>query len=507
MKRLLIALLMNFSCLGAFPGFYVGGAVGGHLTEGAQAGGVVGTFSDNVYPSDLQNDVFSRDSVGLLYAGYGVGWRSVYLGAEGFIQLGHAQLKNARFGNNLTIVGNAATFISSSEVESSINCFQSGVDFLPGWSLGPATLLYGRMGIGVARAKLEVRSLNVGQSLFGSGELFLNLSSRKTLATLRAGAGIEHRLTSHFSLRSDYIFTDYGKLSVSGVRTGTSSGFAFPMTLNSDTRLHLYDHAVLLGISYHFCCQEAICTDACSALSAFNGFYLGGAVGGSALTASQRGFASGENPSRNQTIQTLNAPSQLYNNQFQGLFFLGYGRLWKSVFLGGDVFVSAASHSAIDYKVQELFYLPSNDTLYATSCDTSVESSTCQYGFDLRPGVLLSPLTLLYARAGISAAEIRANSKAQFNANNGSGITWFLPEEVSARTWTAAFRLGLGVEQRLTARLHLRGDYVFTNYGIASFNSRATGQDSEGDATFLSNTLSTHLQNHAIFVGLTYYFR
>ena len=179
---------------------------------------------------------------------------------------------------------------------------------------------------------------------------------------------------------------------------------------------------------------------------------------------------------------------------------------WKRAFFGGELFASGTTDTSMDFSGQALFNDTNNDTLYSTSYETSVKSSIWQYGLDLRPGFLLMPLTLIYGRVGVSAAEIKAHSNASVSANNGAGITWALADANSKSNWKATFRLGLGIEQLLTSKLHLRGDYIFTNYGVVSFTDTVTGQDSEGDSTRLYSRLSSHVQNNAIFLGLSYYF-
>ena len=305
-KSILLILLMSCSQLKAFHGFYVGGSLGGHLAEGAESGSVIGTFSTDYYPIDLQKNMFDRDSAGLLYAGYGYKWHSLYLAAEGFMQFGSATLQSQQTGNDLTISTTTA-FHPSSAVEARVRSFQGGIDLLPGWIFNPATLLYARIGIGAARANMQTVSSNLGQTIFGSATLTLPLSDSKTFATLHAGVGLEQRLSSRFSLRGDYIFTDYGRLSVQGSTSGTSSGFGFPLTLVSDSRVHLYDHALLLGLTYRLFCKEPLCFDPCYADMSFNGSYLGGVLGGSILTDSQVGSAFQINPSRNNTTQTFTA--------------------------------------------------------------------------------------------------------------------------------------------------------------------------------------------------------
>lgn len=504
MKRLLFTLTLTASQLVAAPGFYTGGAIGGHLAQASASGSVAGTVRSLYYPFDLQKNFFDEGVTGILYAGYGFRWHSFDLAAEGVLQLGYAQFSNERLFNALLLSANRAA-ITTVNVDADINCFQGGIDFLPGWSPNNSTQLYGRIGIGAAKASLHLSSTNLGQ-FFSLGSLELSSSDNRTFATLRAGAGLEQRIGTRLSLRSDYIFTDYGRLSFSDFVSGTTPLGNAPISLRNEGRFHFYDHAILLGLSYRLCLQEPICCDPCFITQAYQGSYLGGVVGGSILSCNQHGQIVSEVPSLNSLFQSITMPLQLYHNQFQGMLFLGYGASRKWAYLGGEIIIAAATHKKLDFVEQAYSDDTTSDTLYSTSFDTALEPSTWQYGFDLRPGVLLMPRTLIYGRVGVSAAEIEASSSARFTGDTGTDITWTSPNLVSVSHWKPAFRLGIGAEQALNSKLHLRADYVFTNYGVIAFNSRATGINSEGNPTFLTNTLTGHLQNNALFLGLTYYF-
>jgi opacity protein-like surface antigen len=511
MKSILLALVISSLPLTAFEGFYVGGGVGGHLTEGEQTGSLAGANSGvpgrapviAFDTTQLQKKMFDHGAAGMLYAGYGRGWGSFHLAAEGFIQLGYAKLPNTQ--KNIELEASTADlelYTIPTNATACLHCCQGGIDLLPGWSPNHLILLYGRIGVGVARTSLSVKGSFFGVAEDDSWELPFSLSHDKTSASWRIGGGWESPLTNRLSLRADYIYTDLGKQSVQGAFATTSVEGA-TVTTNLTDRVHLYDHALLLGLSYRFCNPWTLdCSRWCKAC-AYSGIYIGGAIGGGALEAHQSGDTYGMQIIRSVTQQVAGAPSQLYNNQFQGVVFLGYGWERHRLYLGGELFATADSHTSMDCTGKVQISFPTLDTVYTTSYDTSIQSSTWQYGFDLRPGVLLNPLTLLYGRVGVSAAQIKANSDALFaeNAEN-----WSLPESVSASMWKAIFRVGAGLEYLLTSRLHLRADYVFTNYGIVSFNDEVTGVDIDGDSVTLTNTLSSHLQSNSLVVGLSYYF-
>lgn len=319
---------------------------------------------------------------------------------------------------------------------------------------------------------------------------------------LRVGGGLESRLTQNLSLRADYIYTDYRNLSVNGSSSLVNSGGVTQENTRRSS-IHLYDHIALLALSYRFC-SEPLC-DVCLSTRDYCGFYLGGACGGSALEGTLHGSARGSNINDGLNSTLVEAPSQLFNNQFQGAVYFGYAYPLERLYLGAEAFIAAATDTSMDFNQNSIF----NNTsifFWSTRSRASLATSTCQYGVDLRPGIFLTPLTLLYSRVGVAAAEVKVYPNAEFIGNTPVP-SWALSTSDSAKLWKAAFRFGLGLEQLLTSSLHLRVDYIFTNIGSVSLNDFASGFDGGGNPVTLESTLSTRFQNHALLVGLSYYFQ
>ena len=519
MKNILLAFLVSFFPLTASSpllfesaylqqgsplrvhGFYFGAELGGHLAEGVQAGQAVGNFNTTtVYTVELQKNVFDHAINGMMFAGYGISWLSFYLAAEGIIQLGTAKLSSMQ---RALVSGPATTtFNISLHTKPHVRCCQYGLDLLPGWFLSPGTLLFGRIGVGKTHLFFETETINQGTNL----PFFISqkLSRHKNHTALRAGAGAEQQLSQRLSLRADYIYSDYGKLFLQGSLEGTSSSTGTPIGLSSSARVHLYDHALMLGLCYHFCRDPFTCIPPCSEC-AYHGFYLGATLGGAILEARQQGAALVAEPIDTSTLP-VNAQSQLFNHQFQGMFFLGYGKSWRRLYLGGELIAAASSHTAMNSKAHASIVEP-RVTNVSSAYDTTVKSSTWQYGLDVRPGYLVTSRTLLSGRVGVSAAEIKANSSALGISNAGVAGVLVVPQNTSVHRWKAAYRLGADLEQELSRKVHLRIGYIFTDYGSLSFNKTATAlaTGSFGPGT-LNNTLSSHLRNHAVVLGLSYYF-
>ena len=242
----------------------------------------------------------------------------------------------------------------------------------------------------------------------------------------------------------------------------------------------------------------------------FKGFIWGDLSEGGDLETSQSGTVQGTNALAIAGAAPVSAtvPSQLLNNQFQGMAYLGYGSSWQRKYLGAEVFAQAAAHNKLEGNLAHSF-LATGVGFNTQQIDftSTVKTSSIQFGGDLRPGILVTPLTLLYGRVGVSAAKIHTHVDVLNSTNSSNVETFSVPGSFESEAWKAAFRLGLGLEYLLTLKLHLRADYIHTNYGILSFSKNATSTGSSGSTVFVSSTLSDHVKNNTVLVGLTYYFR
>lgn len=506
MRRILLGIGLSFGSLGAFEGLYFGAGIGGGLSEATQVGEAFGAFiggfvlQDNFYPIDSQPTLLDHGCVGSLYAGYGFSWSSFYLAVEGLMQWSSASLHALQTNEVLFRNGQQVGFSLTSATDLVIHRLQGGVDLLPGWSPNLATLLYGRIGCGFSRIHLDTIDINNDPS---DNELVsIAVSDHQTRANLRVGGGMECRLTRHFSLRADYIYQDYGRLRVEGSNSFVDT--PDELTVDRQSRVHLYDHLALLALSYRFSSCEALWDPCCPTVD-YCGFYLGVGCGGGALEGAFGGRANGLGVGGS-FIEPgpLEALPQDFHNQFQGVAYLGIGTPLERLYLGAEAFITAATDTSLKVKESAFFQNTVSGDVWSTQSSASLSTSTCQYGVDIRPGLFLTPLTLFYARIGVAAAEIKAAPTAQFSGSTTT--TWALSTEDHRATWKAAFRFGFGLEQLLTSYLHLRADYVFTDYGRLSFSDFASGLDSGSNFITLTNTFSTHLQNQALLLSLSYYF-
>ncbi|OGT38256.1 MAG: hypothetical protein A3F12_07350 [Gammaproteobacteria bacterium RIFCSPHIGHO2_12_FULL_38_14] len=128
-----------------------------------------------------------------------------------------------------------------------------------------------------------------------------------------------------------------------------------------------------------------------------------------------------------------------------GNIFAGYGAtLTDTFYLGAEVFADLTSAES--------------DIKAGTDSSKDTLEERYGYGISVIPGVMLSDHTLAYARAGI----VRSNFKVKANNVTSSGT--------ESNTLTGG-QLGLGLQTSLTQNVDLRGEYDFTDYRSASFNT------------------------------------
>lgn len=259
--------------------------------------------------------------------------------------------------------------------------------------------------------------------------------------------------------------------------------------------------------------------------STFNGFYVGGAAGGSFTTAEQTTSSSIiiDFPNASGSHVFTNVPSNsstdMKKNSGIGSLFVGYGYVWQSLYLGGELFVNGSNYNAENSQVISTtqFFSNSNQSYNAISNgNVQTKLSPVQYGVDFRPGILLNSSTLLYGRVGLAVADVTLDS------NTTGGITYSFDNITDNFSFTLptsvtdskiAWRVGSGLEYHLNSCWALRADYAYTYYGNINVGDGQNKNVTAINPSFGSGTLSVanntkvkSLANNAITLGLSYYF-
>lgn len=174
------------------------------------------------------------------------------------------------------------------------------------------------------------------------------------------------------------------------------------------------------------------------------------------------------------------------------------------LFTGLELF---AQHSPYVGKLtnRKLFQSGFNPTLF--SANTTVMSATkirpWQYGAQIRPGILLSPSTLLFGTIGASVAKLSCHYDATFS-NSVTGDSLNL--DLDSRKTRCVLRAGGGLEYVLRFKWHIRADYIYTNYRAIPLNGSRSFNFGPpiGTASIVSDS-KIHFKDHAITIGLNRY--
>lgn len=145
---------------------------------------------------------------------------------------------------------------------------------------------------------------------------------------------------------------------------------------------------------------------------------------------------------------------------------------------------------------------------------------------DVKPGLLITPNTVLYARVGMSFNTINIESKTGYNAvgNQSVNIPFVYSNTTSASTSqqfsqsnernVIGWRAGFGLISMMSSNLGLSADYIYTSYNHGSLNRTSPGNQvacdiMEGcsvnpDGTYTSSS-KTDVSDHEVLVQLVYY--
>lgn len=169
-----------------------------------------------------------------LFLGYGKNMSDAfYLGAEVFIDT-----SNAEASYNVS----DTTFNYSSKIEAELGY---GVALLPGIKLNCTTLGYLRLGYNWVRMEYKQNMTDNNLDTRGSS------SNTDTVHGFSYGIGMETLLNCNWSLRGEYIHTNYSS-SHSGLSVIGSQGLAPPPTTILDSSYDPSDNQYMLSLIFHF---------------------------------------------------------------------------------------------------------------------------------------------------------------------------------------------------------------------------------------------------------------
>ncbi|MCX7117353.1 MAG: outer membrane beta-barrel protein [Legionellales bacterium] len=250
----------------------------------------------------------------------------------------------------------------------------------------------------------------------------------------------------------------------------------------------------------------------------FNGLYFGGSIGLQSVAVDQNinsdvGFRVAdlfisENP--------LSTQSKMNHQSVMGAIFAGYGRSFNKLYLGGELMVTDANYDMANRsstRITQNFL----DVLTIQGTETTssnISMNPVQVGLFFRPGILLTPTSLLYARLGASYAKVNLSSNTEATktllVENIVAINTSISSPMQKSVRLAVFQIGTGIEQAISSAWTARLDYLYSYYG----NIQATAQEAvltsnfENTLTVLTanHSMSSRLNNQVIMLGLSYHF-
>lgn len=200
------------------PNKYIGIQIGGGLSNVK--------FSDSFTIDGLKTSEDMHKTVGSiiggLFGGYGLNFNHFYAGGE--VSLNYNSLSRQT----------GSTIIPDATIKLTQPVFAT-LDFIPGFLTQPnGTLIYGR--IGVAGAFTQVK--------FSDNLDSFSDSSNSFNGGLRVGLGIDHYFCDWFSLRADYAYTVFSKVTTTITPPGSGVSFQYGAnpTLNQLT----------IGFNFHW---------------------------------------------------------------------------------------------------------------------------------------------------------------------------------------------------------------------------------------------------------------
>ncbi len=494
---------------GCFDGFYFGAGAGGAILDGSQTGNGFGSLStgeiSNIYISDLEADFFGDTWMGEIYAGFGCQLCFLYAGVEVFGKYSDQKASLHRQNDNIFPAEDASEGVFNNN-KVRVGPWHYGIDFRPGILLTPQTLFYGRVGITNTQIRYHTDASNAG--ILGEPfDVEVIESEHRQGPFLRLGLGIEQALCSRLGLRIEYIYTKYGSLHTEGANTGTVGSSTLDVV--NANKVHLRTHELQFGLSYYLGCREGCCEE-WSAAPRFCGWYLGGAIGGTFENnhhdVNMLNIAPGpESPELGIHPHIFSADHN--KNAFRGLIYGGYSFQFCCLiplFAGVEIFGQYSPYVNNDIN-RKLFIDGFNNVLFTANTTVMSRSRVkpWQFGIQARPGVLISPSTLLFGTIGVSCARVDCRYEALFE-NPAAAISF--DKSISSHSTRAALRVGGGLEYHLFCDWHLRADYVYTDYRDIDMSGERSFDAGPpiGTLSLISDS-KIHLRDHAITLGITKY--
>jgi opacity protein-like surface antigen len=200
-----------------------------------------------------KQDYLSKNSVAAsAFAGYGYNFNSVFFGVEAF-------LKGAQQRMVLNALNSFETDTAIANIQSfsttKLKALEYGVDFRPGFLLSAQSLLYVRAGVAFNNLTLtsrnDVQGIDIGVA---SGTNVFFQRNTKKLIGLRFGFGLEQQFSECWTVRVDYVNTNYRRVGISDVLVTTNlpAPLVGTATFTNDVQARVINNTVSFGLTYYW---------------------------------------------------------------------------------------------------------------------------------------------------------------------------------------------------------------------------------------------------------------
>lgn len=227
----------------------------------------------------------------------------------------------------------------------------------------------------------------------------------------------------------------------------------------------------------------------------FKGQYLGLGMGG--FFPAHTMEADTSITARLPFLSGVHGTGTVSSNTLFGDVFWGYGLVFNSWYLGPELYFSALRRPEAELTLQALNTFPTE----SLSTYTRTKLNSWEGGLDGRLGWVATPASMLFIRLGVAFNKIALDSNTT-TYTDGSVMPETKLLKYTASKSVVGFRAGAGLEQKLTPRISVRADYIYTYYGTYSTYSA----NSTPPLGPIINTTRIQLQAHAVMGSVLYNF-
>lgn len=327
---------------------------------------------------------------------------------------------------------------------------------------------------GIAFADIEFCATDDGDGCEGTDSQ--EVGGSEVLTGFAVGSGIEYRLTKAISVKTEYLYVDLGRKTLTNGDAGAGAD-----SISLDLNLHILRAGLNYRFGYDASTSSALLIgsdeDGQMAQTDWSGVYLGfsGGVIGPDTTIVDLDDSVFDDEG---VLADLSDISALYGIQ------AGIRRQFGNAVIGLE-----ADFSGTNYDETLRFDDFANDTTPDHFASASMNwLSTIRAKAGLAYGN-----TLIYVTGGVALAEV------EFCAtDDGDGCQGTSSEEVSGNEVFAGFAVGSGVEIRLTDSLSVKTEYLYVDLERKVFVVPQVGNDDE--------RISVDVNMHIFRAGLNYSF-